>query len=550
MLLAKTTLLALLLVSGCQSPQRATRNATRPSSGLFRDVAKESGLAFRWGHGRKSPLNIIETLGHGSGFLDFDQDGRLDLFLAGTPRCALYRNAGGRFEDVTERYGISDQGRHFGVAVGDYDNDGYPDLYVTGYGISRLYRNERGERFSDQTKPAGLQPRGPYDVATAAAFADLDSDGKLDLVVGRYIKFDPSSLQLCTDAGVSTSCGVKNYEGDTPSVYRNLGNSRFREMTSDWGFTDSRGKCLGIAVRSPDSGRGAVVYLANDEEPCDLFVPNVHGSYRNDGVPSGTAFSRDGLTHAGMGTDWGDFDLDGRADLVVATYETEAKPLYRADGAGLYTDVSGPLGIAAGTSPYVAWTARFFDYDNDRWPDLLFTNGHTRDNVHKVQADRTYPQPILLFHNERGERFVEVGGAAGPAFRNPIVGRGASFGDYDNDGKVDALIVDDEGAPLLLHNENSTPGHWIGIRLIGKKSNRDGIGARVEVIGKGGKLVKDHQLAGGYISAHDPRLHFGLGDWDSIEKIRINWPSGKVDSVPAPPIDRYLTIEEGAGRFR
>ncbi len=542
-------LAAVAVLAGCRGTPRSYDDAARRSSGIFRDVTKESGLHFRWGHGGKSPLNIIETLGHGTAFLDFDQDGLLDLFLAGTPRCALYRNTGGKFEDVTDRSGVAGKGRHFGVAVGDYDNDGDADLFVSGYGNSKLYRNEGHAHFSDQTKIAGVSPRGEYDVATAAAFADLDSDGLLDLIVCRYIKFTPESVQFCTYSDVQAGCGVKNYEADLPSVYRNLGSGRFKDYTREWGFDTSRGKSLGIAIRAPDSGRGVEVYVANDEEPCDLFVPNGR-KYRNDGLRSGTAFGRDGLTQAGMGADWGDFNLDGRVDLVVATYQTEPKPLYRSDGDGLYSEVGGPLGIAAGTGPYVAWTARFFDYDNDRWPDLLFTNGHTQDNVNLVEADRTYPQPLLLYHNERGEQYVDVSSEGGAAFRNPIVGRGGSFGDYDDDGDIDVLIVNDEGGPLLLRNEGSPKGHWIGIRLVGRKSNRDGIGARVEVVAKRGRLVKDHQLAGGYISSHDPRMHFGLGDWDSIQSIRIRWPSGKVDTVLGPPVDRYVTIEEGSGRFR
>jgi hypothetical protein len=249
-----------------------------------------------------------------------------------------------------------------------------------------------------------------------------------------------------------------------------------------------------------------------------------------------------------MGADWGDYNLDGRQDLVVATFQTEPKPLYRDDGGGVYSELSGQLGIAEGTSPYVGWTARFFDFNNDRWPDLLFTNGHTQDNVHQVEADRTYPQPLILYRNERGERFARITKEAGPAFEANIVGRGASFGDFDNDGRIDVLVVNDEGAPLLLRNESPARNHWIGIRLVGASSNRDGIAARVEVVGESGRLVKDHQLAGGYISAHDPRMHFGLGDWTSIKEIRVRWPSGKVDSVVSPSLDRYIAIREGESR--
>ena len=541
--------IAALLTSCGQRPR--TNPPPNPASapGIFKDAAAETGLSFQWGHGGKSPLNIIETLGHGCAFLDFDQDGLLDIFLVGTPRCALFRNTGARFQDVTKDSGISAEGRFFGIAVGDIDNDAFPDLYVTGYGNCRLYRNKAGKGFEDITPGSGVEARGPYDVATAAAFVDLDSDGKLDLFVGRYVKFTPDTLQYCTYSGVKAGCGVKNYDSDVPGAYRNVGGGKFKDITAAWGFGSSRGKTLGVAVRAPESGRGAVLYVANDEEPCDLFVPR-DGKYVNEGVTSGTAFSRDGLTQAGMGADWGDYNLDGKPDLIVATFQTEPKPLYRAEGNGLYSEVGGPAGIGMRAGPYVAWTARFFDYDNDRWPDLLFTNGHTQDNVQLIEKDRTYPQPILLFHNEGGERFTDVGPAGGPAFQENIVGRGAAFGDYDNDGAIDVLIVDDEGAPLLLHNEAPNRGTWLGIKLVGRRSNRDGIAARVEVTTRLGKQAKDHQLAGGYISAHDPRVHFGLGKADSVERLRITWPSGQVDNISAPPVNRYMTIEEGAGRWK
>jgi hypothetical protein len=541
--------------------------------GIFRDVAQQAGLIFRWGHGGKSPLTIIETIGHGCAFLDYDQDGWQDILLVGDARCALYRNRGdGRFEDMTPQSGITASGTLFGVAVGDYDNDGDPDFYLTGYGKCFLYRNVSSQRlrqgsgfrvqgsrdntqhptpntlFEDVTQKAGLGALGPYDVASAAAFADLDNDGRLDLFVGRYIVFTPESQQFCRYQGIEAGCGVKNYNPAKPRVYRNRGNGTFEDMTQAWGFDASHGKCLGVTTRSWEGGSGVSLYAANDEMPGDLFVPK-GGRYVNNGVPSATAFNRDGLTQAGMGTDWGDFNNDGREDLVVATFQTEPKSLYRNDGNDLFSEVGASAGIAEGTFVYVAWTAKFFDYDNDGWLDLLFTNGHVQDNVHKIQTDRTYPQPTLLYHNAQG-RFTEMKEKGGPAFVKPIVGRGAAIGDYDNDGKMDALLVDEEGAPLLLHNQEKSPHRWLRVRLVGVRSNRDGIGARVRVTADGKTLVRDQQLCGGYISSHDPRLHFGLGTAPRIEKITVRWPSGRLDTIRDVPLDREIELTEGKGLTR
>ncbi len=548
------------LLAGCRAAQAPSAVRTTPASasavpGLFRDVAQEAGLDYRWGHGGKSPLNILETLGHGCAFLDYDQDGFLDILLVGNRRCALYHNLGnGHFQDVTARSGLTLEGGLFGVAVGDYDNDGYPDVYVTGYGKCALYHNRgkggaSGPVFEDVTRKAGLGARGPYDVVTAAAFVDLDGDGRLDLFAGRYIVFKPDTIRFCKYQGILAGCGVKNYTPDFPRVYRNNGDGTFRDMTQAWGFDSAHGRCLGVAVRAADGGRGSLVYAANDEEPGDLFVPK-GGRYANLGTSSGTAFNRDGLTQGGMGVDWGDFNDDGRPDLAVSTFQVEPNSLYRNDGGDMYTEVGATLGIAAPTSAYVAWTAKFFDYDNDGWPDLFFTNGHSQDNVHQVQPDKSYAQPMMLFHNEQGRLFTEVSAQGGPAFAHPIVGRGAAFGDYDNDGRVDMLVVDEEGRALLLHNEDRSANHWLGVRLIGTQSNRDGIGARVQVTADGKTYTQDAQLAGGYISAHDPRLHFGLGQARRIEQIVVRWPNGKTETLREVPLDAYVEITEGKGLTR
>jgi hypothetical protein len=277
--------------------------------------------------------------------------------------------------------------------------------------------------------------------------------------------------------------------------------------------------------------------------PGDLMVLTGE-RYENQGVGSGTAYGRQGLTQGGMGTDWGDYDGDGRPDLVVATFQSEPNTLYHSEGQSFFLEVGAQMGLAGETTRYVAWTARFLDVDNDGWLDLLFTNGHSQDNVSRIEPDRTYAQPIQLFRSEKGQRLRLDPDALPTA---PIVGRGAAFGDYDNDGRIDALIVDEEGPAQLLHNEGSPSGHWLGVRLRGARSNRDGIGARITVAAGGRTLTRDLQLTGGYLSAHDPRVHFGLGQATIIESVRVRWPSGHVDQVTEVPVDRYVEVLEGRG---
>ncbi len=584
--------LSTAIPTGSQVPSGS--GAVSEAPGLFRDVAQEAGLNFRWGHGGKSPLTIIETLGHGTAFLDYDQDGLLDILLVGNRRLALYHNLGdGHFEEVTRQAGLTVEGDFYGVAVGDYDNDGYPDLYITGYGKCVLYHNRGvGVRvsgvgntgvqafrrsgvggksdpnaiesrqskienptpdtrhptpyFEDVTTRAGVGARSPYDCVTAAAFVDLDGDGYLDLFAGRYIVYKPGVIQFCMYQGVRAGCGVKNYDPDAPQVYRNNGNGVFTNKTTEWGFDKAHGRCLGVAIRAMEEGRGAALYLANDEMPGDLFIPR-GGRYAEIGVESGCAYNKDGLTQGGMGVDWGDYLNEGRPGLIVTTFQAEPDSLYQGESKNLYREVGATFNIAAGTAAWVGWTAKFLDYDNDGWLDLFITNGHSQDNAHQVEADRSYPQPMLLYHNERGNLFQDASAQGGPAFLQPFVGRGGSIGDYDNDGKVDVLLVDEEGMPRLLHNEDRSGGHWLGVRLVGKRCNRDGIGARVLVTADGKTTLCDQQLAGGYLSAHDPRLHFGLGQARRIEKIVVRWPNGSVDTIKEAPLDRYIEITEGKG---
>lgn len=536
--------------SGCHrappSPMRPP-SPPPPSSSIFRNVAEEAGLKFQWGHGGRSPLHLLETLGHGCALVDYDQDGLLDIALVGNQNLALFRNiGGGKFKDVSTESGLKATGMFNGIAVGDYDNDGYPDLYITGYGKCVLYRNTGKGSFEDRTASAGVAALSPYDNATAAAFADLDGDGKLDLIAGRYIKFTPKSIHFCTYNGVRAGCGIKNYAPDKPRVYRNQGNGVFKDSTQTWGMDALLGRCLGVALRASEEGQGVALYCANDELAGNLMVRKKKGRFEDVGLSSGTAYNRDGMTQGGMGVDWGDFNNDGRMDLIVATFQNEPKSLYRNDGDELFSEVGGVFGLSAITTSYVAWTVKFIDYDNDGWLDLFITNGHTQDNAEMVEPGRTYAQPLQLFHNDAGTVFRLVGPEAGATFATPIVGRGAAFGDYDNDGRVDAVLVNEEGPALLLHNEADTKNHWLGVKLIGVRSNRDAIGARVELLSEGRTLVREQQTCGGYVSSHDPRLLFGLSTSTKVASLRIRWPDGSIQTAKEVPIDRYITIIQEA----
>lgn len=545
------------MAAGCRGGQRLHPRASGTSSAglnsrIFRDVAAEAGIDFAWSHGGRSLLDIQETIGHGCTFIDFDQDGLLDVLLVGNERCALYRNAGnGRFVDVSAQSGLDAKGKLAGVAVGDYDNDGFPDVCITGYGCCRLYHNRAhgsGPAFEEVTARAGVGARGPYDFVSVAAFVDLDGDGRLDLIAGRYIKFTPSSTRFCKYGDVEASCRVSYYDPDLPVVYRNEGGGKFSDATRAWGFDTLQGRCLGLAIRSGLDGRGQAVYFANDELPADLMVRK-DGRYVNIGQESGTAYGKQGMRQAGMGCDWGDVDNDGKLDLVVATFTNEPKSLYRCDGPDTYSDVAGTLGLNYATAPYIAWTAKFLDFDNDGWPDLFITNGHVQANVDKLDPAQSYSQPLQLFHNEQGTRLALVSDRAG---LGSIVERGASVGDFDNDGRPDILVVNEEGRALLLHNESKSANHWVGVRLVGRRCNRDAIGAKVLVSAGGRTFVRDEQLCGGYFSGQDPRLLFGLGSAAAIDKIEVRWPNGRIDRIEGAEarskVDTYVTIVEGGGQ--
>lgn len=547
-----------VLAASCSGPKQgavpppaashASASAVRAEGPRFENISSSAGITYRWTIPGSRPLNLLQTIGNGCGLFDYDGDGSLDVLLIGRA-IALYRGDGrGHFTDVSKQVGLSSlSGQFLGCAIGDYDNDGRPDLYVSGYRTGVLLHNENGGLFRDVTRQAGLkaQPWG-----TSCAFADVDGDGRLDLYVGNYVKFGPDTVpQMCRHDGIATTCGPLAYEAETGVLYLNAGGGRFEDVTREMGANHVSGKALGVAA-APGAQGSPLLAIANDEMPGDLLALKRMPAGRrfvNEGPQSGTGFSDAGKPHGGMGIDWGDYDNDGRLDLAVATFEEEVKPLFHNEGQGYFEDRSQALGVASAALPYVSFGMKWLDVDNDGWLDLAVTNGHIADNVEAYDQTHAYRQPSLLFHNMQGSRFEEIGRTASPDLARPIVGRGLAIGDIDNDGRMDLLLVDSEGAPILLRNQTPHAGHWLLVKLVGTKCNRDAYGAIITAVWGGHTLVRHCHSDGSYLSASDSRVHFGLGKATQAD-LTIRWPDGTTESFPSIPADRQITLNEGTGR--
>ena len=510
----------------------------------FREVAQEAGLHYKWEVPGKRPLNILQTIGNGCAFLDYDNDGNLDIILVG-PKLALYHGDGkGHFTDVTHAMGLDRlQGRFLGCCVGDYDNDGWKDIYISGFRTGILLHNEQGKGFRDVTAQAGLKPQA---WGASCAFADIDGDGYLDLYVCNYVNFDPATdLLLCPYKGVLTGCGPNDYQAAEGVLYHNERGRAFTDVTSKWKL-QTRGKGLGVAFADfKRSGRVGFA-VANDLQFGDLYENQWRSTFSNIGTASGTGADQDGQAHAGMGIDWGDYDNDGLFDLFVTTFRDETKCLYHNDGQGVFHVVSAQAGIDRPTLPYVGWGCKFFDADNDGWLDLIIANGHVQDNIGRFEK-ATYREPTLFLHNLQGKptTFADSTQSAGLGQLPLIVGRGLAVGDYDNDGRVDVLVVDSEGRPLLLHNDTTVANHWLGLNLIGTgRCNRDGYGAVVTFRDEHKRLLRQCHPGGSYLSSSDPRVHVGLGQ-ETIKSVTILWPDGKSQSWTDLESDRYYTVKEG-----
>jgi enediyne biosynthesis protein E4 len=529
-------------------PPSPARQAEPPA---FAEVAEAAGLRYRWTINGPRPCDILQTIGNGCAFLDYDSDGNLDILLVGS-KPALYKGDGkGRFADVTRRAGLDTlSGRFLGCAVGDYDNDGWSDVYISAHRGGVLLHNRDGKRFENVTARAGIAPQ-PW--GASCTFTDADGDGRLDLYIGNYVRFGPGiGPRLCESHGFRTSCGPGDYAAERGVLYRNRGNGRFEDVTKAWGFQSVSGKTLGVAAGPLDRENRPALALANDQVPGDL-IPLRGAKSRRLGESSGMARAADGDVYGGMGIDWGDYDNDGLLDLVVATYQNQAKAVFHNEGGMFAARDTAALGMLSSV-PYVAFGVKWLDFDNDGWLDILLTNGHVQDNVAKVELMNAgspggrFRQPTILYRNREGRRFEDVSALLGDAAR-PIVGRGLATGDYDNDGRVDALIVDSEGRPLLLHNRTPNAGNWLKIRLEGQRSNRDGYGALVTVTADRRSLSRHAQTDGSYLSASDKRIHFGLGN-ATVAEVIVRWPGGATDRYTSVKCNQIRTLREGASRAK
>ncbi len=522
----------------------------------FRDVAEEAGVARALTYGGVAEKRyILETTGTGAAFLDYDEDSDLDLFvvdgrrLEEVPQDAgnrLYRNLGdGRFADVTEASGLSRRGWGQGAAFSDVDDDGDLDLLVTYYDAALLYRNRGDGTFVECGEAAGLAQKGWH---TSAAFADYDADGFSDLFIARYVDFDlestpePGGAPSCFFMGIAVMCGPKGLPPARSVLYRNRGDFRFEDASERAGVGVAPAYSLG-AVWSDLDGDGDVdLYVANDQAPNQLYRNDGMGRFRDRALADGVAFNEDGRAQAGMGVDVGDFDNDGLFDLHVTNFSHDYNTLYQNSGSGFFLDVSFAAGIAEPSYLHLGWGTGFQDFDRDGFLDIFVANGHVYPEVEREEIESDYAQRSLLFRNLGDGRFAEVGEKAG--LERPLAGRGVAFGDADDDGDADVFVANMNGKPSLYWNDTETPYHWIGLRLVGRESARDALGARVEVVASELRQIREVRSGASYLSQSDPRVLFGFGKHGRVDRVTVRWPSGRVQEVPPPEVDRYLLVVE------
>jgi hypothetical protein len=538
--LKQSPVLLMALAAGC-----ALAVATVTAVQMI-DATAETKIDFTQANSPTKSKYLPETMGGGVALLDYDNDGRLDIFFVnganiqdpmppgGIPDKSerkfwnrLYRqNPDGTFTDVTEKAGLTGmpQNRYgMGVAVGDFDNDGFEDIYVTGFGGNTLYHNNGNGTFSDVTARAGVEASG---WSTSAGFLDYDKDGNLDLFVARYLEWSFADNRFCGEhkPGGRSYCHPNNYRGVTNVLYHNNGDGTFTDVSQKAGIANPEGKSLGVAFADFDGDGWMDIYVANDSVQGFLYRNNHDGTFTDVSLTAGVGFNEDGMTFAGMGVDFADYDNDGRPDIAVTDLSGQRYMLYRNNGDGSFTDVTDQSGVGRATLAYSGWSTKFIDYDNDGWKDLFYAQGHVMDNIEVTSPNHRYLQPPLLLHNLLG-RFSAV--EAGPALKTPWAGRGAAFGDIDNDGDIDIVVANLGQRAYVLRNEGGNRNGWIGIRARGRKSNRDGIGCLVKVVSASG-LIQYYTIntAAGYLSASDKRLVVGLGADKAARLIEIHWPAG------------------------
>ena len=542
--MAFPSLLVLLAVTSASFPR-------------FVDRAEEAGVDLVVTFGTEEKNYIIERTGSGAGLADYDGDGDLDLYLVNgsrleltdgetPPKNRLYRNdRGARFTDVTDAAGVGDTGWGAGCLFGDVDNDGDPDLFITNFGPNVLYRNNGDGTFTDVSAAAGVDDAR---WGSGAAFGDLDGDGRLDLFVANHAVFrkEERPRKDCYWKGVQVSCGPLSHPPETHLLYRNRGDGTFEDVSESSGIAAKKGYGFGVVMDYFDEDPRLDIYVANDLMENFLFLNEGGFGFRDPGALSGASYVEGGRAQAGMGVDSGDFDGDGRMDLYVTNFSDDYNTLYRNDGQALFSDATFRAGLAAPTFAYLGWATRFFDVDNDGDEDLFVVNGHIWPEVDRVASGTAYHQANQLFLNAGEGKFLEASSAAG--LGGERLGRGAAFGDLDDDGDVDVVVSNMHARVSLLINEGGNEGHWIQLLLVSGVSNREAVGSRVELRTPSG--ASHHQTlkaGGGYLSSHDLRLHFGLAESVAAESIKLIWPSGRVEELGPLEANRIYVILEGKG---
>jgi|WetSurMetagenome_2_1015567.scaffolds.fasta_scaffold03497_4 enediyne biosynthesis protein E4 len=543
-------LASVLFLSGCQSKNTSRDRESSPSKAprandeYFQEISSAIGLDFVHSIGCNEMTNIIESVGGGAAFLDYDQDGFMDIYVSSgkwidgfskgeKPEKAvtnhLYRNRGdGTFEDVTRKAGVGGSWYSMGVTAGDFNNDGYPDLFISNYGQNVLLKNNGNGTFTDVTKKAGVA--GANECSVGAVWLDYDNDGFLDLYVGNYLSFDPTYKYYYAPDGFP---GPMAYDAEPDVLYHNTGNGTFEDVTQAMGIVDKDGRAMGVGAADYDDDGFMDIYVANDHTLNYLWHNDGGKKFTDRGTMSGTAFSQGGEATVSMSVDFADFNGDSLLDLFVS--DDSYCSLYQNMGNGLFSDKGIPSGISTVSAQFVGWSSSFFDYDNDGKDDIYKTNGALK---------HLYGQEDQLFENEGGGKFKDISLQLGSYFQQEKVGRGACLGDYDNDGDIDVFVSNLNDHCVFLRNNKGNQNNWITLALKGTVSNRDGVGARISLYSGGKYLSAQKRSTTGYLSQNDPRVHFGLGKNEMIDKIVIKWSSGKVQTLENVKVNQFLTIEE------
>ena len=540
--------------------QHAAPLLARPSGAIrFTDITEQAGIHFRHNSGAFGQKYLPETMGSGVCVLDYDNDGWQDILFVNSKDWpdhpthasypALYHNErNGTFKDVTKEAGLAIEMYGMGCAVGDYDNDGRGDIFITALDGSHLFHNEGNGKFVDVTRKAGIRDSG---FPTGAVWFDYDNDGKLDLYVSHYVEWSVAADQTCALDGKHKSyCTPELYKGQSGALFHNLGNGKFEDVTRKAGLYDPTGKSLGVALLDFDDDGWFDLFVANDTQPNKLYRNNHDGTFTESAVTVGVAYSDAGKARAGMGVDSGDYDRSGRQGLIIGNFANESLALYHNDGDGLFSDKSVASGLASPSAKSLTFGTFFFDYDLDGLPDIFAANGHVADDISVIQPTIHYAEPLLLFRNRGAGKFEDVSQKVGPALEQPIVGRGAAYADFDDDGDLDVVVSTNNGPAKLLRNDNGNQNDMLRVKAIGTRSNRDAIGAKIAVTTSAGQRMMQMVKGGSsYLSQSELPLTFGLGHpgGNSAVALQIVWPSGRKESFADIKPNQAITLEEGKG---